>query len=284
MAAQQDTGTVRQSAYFAGIEIPVSKTWDHSIPAERVRWLLDRGAEFDGYGEGAEILEIAGWVGAYMHPYVGLKAEEALGRGAKIEILMGQGILSNDDYLRGASIKGYVQHFLLDPNANKYLKAGDSFLLMKEWDAAISAYEKVLEDEPQNVHVLANLSYAFSEKGDYERGLDFAMRAKSADPYESSAWNNTGYILLQTGQAEKAIPELEEAIRLIALSQTNGRGIDKILIANTCNNLGDAYMKTGRFDDARSMYGGVLELDPSHAGTQDNLKKVDLVIAVLSGK
>ncbi len=47
-----------------------------------------------------------------------------------------------------------------------------------------------------------------------------------------------------------------------------------IYAANTLNNLGDAYRKVGRHDDARRMYKQVLQLDPNHKGTSDNLISV----------
>ncbi len=77
-------------------------------------------------------------------------------------------------------------------------------------DTAQIHYEAVLLEEPDNVAVLNNLAYLLSRKGDpHARAL--AERAQRLAPDDPAVNDTLGWILVQQGEAEAALPFLRAA-------------------------------------------------------------------------
>lgn len=74
-----------------------------------------------------------------------------------------------------------------------------------------------------------------------------------------NVFNNFGYVLMQTGQIEAAMPRLQKALAY------NPRQV----YAN--NNLGDCYRRLGRTDLARGYYAQELAVNPAHPTAQTSL-------------
>ncbi len=87
--------------------------------------------------------------------------------------------------------------------ASSYLRAG-------EYMKATSAYEKLLVAYPENPGFLNDLAWAYQQTGD-ERALEIAEKAYKIAPQSPSVADTYGWILLEKGQADKALPILREA-------------------------------------------------------------------------
>ncbi len=76
---------------------------------------------------------------------------------------------------------------------------------------AAEQYRKVLEKQPQNVVVLNNLAWLYFEMGD-KRAIDLAREAVRLAPKLAAANDTLGWLLLNGGKADEALPYLQTAL------------------------------------------------------------------------
>lgn len=90
------------------------------------------------------------------------------------------------------------------------------FLLAEQPDAAVKAFERELRVAPQNVWAKTQIAFALIRKGEYEAAKPWAEQAVAQAPTEFVARNALGQILLETGDVNGAIRELEQGVKLAA--------------------------------------------------------------------
>lgn len=98
-----------------------------------------------------------------------------------------------------------------------WVNKGAAHAELEEWDQAIGAYREAVRLDDRSEHAATgrtNLAYALWESGQQSQALDQAERAVELDPRFPQAWYNRGFLLLERGLAEDAIPCFENAIRL----------------------------------------------------------------------
>lgn len=109
------------------------------------------------------------------------------------------------------------QHALdLKPDYSKALNnLGTAFLRQKKWDQAILAFEKVLDDllYPTPHYPLSNLGWAYLGKQDYSRAESWFSRALDVVPGFVTASHGLAQVYLNSGQVEKAVTFLTNALR-----------------------------------------------------------------------
>ena len=116
--------------------------------------------------------------------------------------------------------------------AEGYLRAG-------RLPQARSAYEALLQDEPEAPDLLNNLANVLARQGD-PRALEYAQRALSVAPQDAAIQDTLGWLLVGAGQAESGLRHLREA-RLRAPQNPNIR-----------YHLAAALAQIGRKDEARA--------------------------------
>lgn len=87
--------------------------------------------------------------------------------------------------------------------ANLYEKVGKSA-------KAIAEYEKLLQKSAKNIAVLNNMAFIYLPK-DKAKALDYAKRAYDLKPDIPAIADTYGWVLLQTGKLDLALPILEKA-------------------------------------------------------------------------
>jgi tetratricopeptide (TPR) repeat protein len=112
------------------------------------------------------------------------------------------------------------------------------YLLAEQPDAAIEAFKRELEVSPQHAWAKVQIAFAFVRRGEYEAAKPWAQQSVEAAPNAFVARNALGQILLETGDIEGAIRELEAGVRLAADSP----GMHFLLAR--------AYRRAGRHADA----------------------------------
>ena len=113
------------------------------------------------------------------------------------------------------------------------------FLLALDPGPALEQFEKELEISPGNVSVLVQIALEYIQEGRFAEARPYAERVVAASPRLYTGHNALGQVLLETGDTEGSIRELERSIELEPLSPES-----HFLLAR-------AYLKVGRKDDAQ---------------------------------
>ena len=112
------------------------------------------------------------------------------------------------------------------------------FLLQEQGDKAIEEFKRELEIQPGHAWALMQIAYEYLKRGDAATALPAAKDAVAAAPNAFAARKALGQALLETGDVNSAIRELEIGIKLAPESP----GLH-FTIAR-------AYQRAGRLDDA----------------------------------
>ncbi len=112
------------------------------------------------------------------------------------------------------------------------------FLLQEQADKALEEFKRELELQPGHSWSLMQMAYEYLKRGDAAAALPWAQQAVKASPNAFPARKALGQALLETGDIEGAIRELETGIKLAPESP----GLH-FTIAR-------AYQRAGRMEDA----------------------------------
>lgn len=118
------------------------------------------------------------------------------------------------------------------------LALAEAYLASGRYPEARQAYERILAADPRQPVALNNLANVLLQLGD-KGALAMAERAYQAAPQDANAADTLGWVLLKSGQAERALKYLREA-RLRAPRNANIR-----------EHLAEALEATGRAGEAR---------------------------------
>jgi len=130
----------------------------------------------------------------------------------------------------------------LRPNAvSLYSDMGNALYAASRYPDALSAFEKAIELSPGSAANLARAGTAAQAAGEQQRALDLYEKANAIQP-RAETFSNMGTIYYGLGDYERAARSYEGALLIRPLS------------AITHRNLGDAYLRLGRKDDARRAY------------------------------
>src|SRR3989339_1021841 len=80
-------------------------------------------------------------------------------------------------------------------SANELFAAAEKYADQKQFDAAITAYRRVLDQEPGNVVAMNNLALVYIEKGRLEEARTEFERALQVGKEDPEILSNLGYVL-----------------------------------------------------------------------------------------
>lgn len=108
--------------------------------------------------------------------------------------------------------------FVTDKNAlmdfDSYL--GDLYHSVGETEKAFQAYDRVLNQDPDNVLVLNNYAYYLSlRKEDLEKAKTMALHAVELDPNNAIYLDTYAWVLYQKGEYKAAEAQMEKAVKLL---------------------------------------------------------------------
>ncbi len=151
----------------------------------------------------------------------------AAGRGRQILVQL-QERLANDE--RFAGIAAMLQQWLGNEGdssvpPDEVEAAGPSESLVKapsidvarqlqqagDWQAAVAAYEAVIENEPDSAASWFGLSYCLHMSGDYEKAISAHQKAASFEQFKGVSLYNLACAYALTGRTDKALKALEES-------------------------------------------------------------------------
>lgn len=123
---------------------------------------------------------------------------------------------------------------------------------LKQWDAAVADFLKVLEVSPNNADALNYLGYTWVDRNEnLDRAFEMIRKAVELEPNSGAIVDSLGWAHYKLGQYDEARVQLEKAV---ALSPSSATIID---------HLGDVYWKLGRFREAGYQWKRALEFDPT---------------------
>jgi tetratricopeptide (TPR) repeat protein len=81
---------------------------------------------------------------------------------------------------------------------------GKKLLDHGNFDGAKKIFDRILENDPDNLFALDKTGVIFARRGILDDAEPYFRKVLSIDPRYKTAWNNLGNILLQKGEIEKA--------------------------------------------------------------------------------
>jgi tetratricopeptide (TPR) repeat protein len=113
-----------------------------------------------------------------------------------------------------------------------------NFLLGEEADRGIQELQKELQVTPNHSIAMLALAFEYIKRSDYATAKTWAEKAVAADPMDFAARKALGQVLLETGDTDGAIRELEAGVKMAPTSPVMHFQLAK------------AYQKAGRASDA----------------------------------
>jgi predicted Zn-dependent protease len=127
--------------------------------------------------------------------------------------------------------------------------AWGAYLLMDEPEAALVEFRRVLAMDPTYVPAMLQIAFQSIKQGQYEEALPYARKAVETDPRQFAARNALGRTLLELGEVDRAIEQLEEGARLAPDSP------------QMFFHLARAYQRAGRKEDAEKARANFVRID-----------------------
>ena len=120
-------------------------------------------------------------------------------------------------------------------------------------EESANIYRELLQISPNNVAILNNLAYLLaSNNQQLDEALKYAERAYAMAPGNGTILDTYGFVLLQKGEAEKAVQLLLQAVQLFELGAISAP-------AETYEHLGNANEKLGNTEEAITAYKQALQ-------------------------
>lgn len=149
---------------------------------------------------------------------------------------------------------------------NAYLQKGNAHFYLKNYEKAITAYEKCLSLDPNYEDAKSNLLLAYrsagqyygEEKQDMQNALRYLTKAYNMKPTDYETLRLLGVANGLSGKARQAVRFFKKALE----QQPNS--------AQAYYNLGAAYMQAGRADSSKIMMQKAKEMDPRLFDSKSN--------------
>jgi tetratricopeptide (TPR) repeat protein len=112
------------------------------------------------------------------------------------------------------------------------------FVLQQDAETALKEFQRAHELDPNHQPAMVQMAFEYLKRRDYDAALPLAEKSVALAPRMFPARNVLGRVLLELGQTERAIQQLEEGVRLAPESP------------DMHFSLARAYQRAGRKEDA----------------------------------
>ena len=151
-------------------------------------------------------------------------------------------------------------------NVNQWLDKSMASLEAKDWIEAIRTASVAIRLNPNHPTGYVNRSWAYIEKGLYEKALSDCQKAIELDNSNSMAINNRGLVSLRTGDQDLAVKDFELGCQLgLEVSCRNYKEILGYLPAEKIEVMLDQTMKhfsSGNYEEVVDLSTKIIEVDP----------------------
>ncbi len=97
--------------------------------------------------------------------------------------------------------------------AQPLINRGNVLALQQDWAGAAASYRQALGREPQNAEAMNNLAWVLLHSGDVDRALPWAEEAVALDPHQPAFLDTLAEIRLARGEAKAAALLLDRALQ-----------------------------------------------------------------------
>jgi tetratricopeptide (TPR) repeat protein len=156
----------------------------------------------------------------------------------ELVLLVGRAVIDTGARREAAAQKEFEDLAASYPKAPNIHYLFGSFLMLSDPDAGLRELSKELEISPRHIPALLQMAFEYLRRGDAAAAVPYARQAAEIDPGSFVAHNALGRALVDSGELEKGIKELE-----LARQQAPGSPQTRIALAS-------AYAKAGRSEDA----------------------------------
>ena len=172
----------------------------------------------------------------------------------------------------------------------------DVYISFKNFEKAAGVFEKILEDDPDNIVAIYGIGSVYQTTGDFKKAETYLRKTLTLQPTHEDALNGLGYLYAQQG---KNLDEAEALIkRALERSPANGAYLDSLgwvfykqgrfaeavrtleranqQLPNNVEilmHLGDAYNKTDEPEKARTFWQQAQTLEPDNSDINERLKQ-----------
>jgi tetratricopeptide (TPR) repeat protein len=136
------------------------------------------------------------------------------------------------------------------------------FLLIDTPDAAIEAFKRELKISPTHIPALLQIAFEYIKRNEFEAARPFAEQAVQISPNLFATHNALGRVLLELGQVNEAIKQLEIGVNLAPDSPEMYFALAK------------AYARAGRKEDAAKARTQFMTLDKQKRTQRDGSQSV----------
>lgn len=191
-------------------------------------------------------------------------AEEALEyfpNQAVLYYFAGTGYLIEKNYKRSVQVLDQGKKYATDPNLLTILygQLGDAYNSLEQPEKSFSSYEKALESNPDNDHVLNNYSYFLSLRNqDMDKALQMSTRLVQMHPENPTYLDTHGWVLYILKKYEEAESFLQKAANL---------GEDGTIIEH----YGDVLFRLGKVDKAVEQWKRAETMDDASKNIQKKI-------------
>jgi tetratricopeptide (TPR) repeat protein len=178
-------------------------------------------------------------------------------------LFKGQYSAAVEQYHKALSISPYEFdeeiHFLL----------GSALLELQQFPEARNELDVAAQMRPERADVWCNLGNAWRGLKNYEEAEKAIRKAISLKQDYAEAWANLGVVLTETQRREAAIDAFSQAL------SHSSTAVSPIALTLRCHlKLGDLYVASRQFREARTQYEVVLSMEPDNRAAQQSLSSI----------
>ena len=165
-----------------------------------------------------------------------------------------------------AAISAYQKAIDIQPDfAEAYNNLGNALKEYGKLDEAVESFKKALSLKYDYAEAYSNMSLALTDQGQFEAAIESCKSALLIKPNFAEAYDNMGIALKKQGKLEKALKAYNNAVTI------------KPDYANAHYNMGNALKEQGMLEEAIEAYNKTLNINPGYAEARH-------MVSALSGK
>lgn len=151
-------------------------------------------------------------------------------------------------------IKLYTATLTLNPKiVEDYIKRGNAYSYIGEYDKAIADYSEAIKLKPNYVKAYYNRANAYRDKVDFDKAVLDYTKTIELNPDDADAYYNRGKIYVEEDKYDKAIQDFDMTIELEPKH------------ADAYGYRGSLYRDKGEYDKAIEDFSVAIELQPDNA-------------------